>query len=178
MTLIFDETSGIILLEEISSKTLKKYNYEIVNKIETQIKEVQGLIKDIIEEIKMNKTEELMLNFAFLKFYRERCTRILKAYSFNRILLIDKISDLLSKEEIEIYQTISEAENSYLANFELNYSVKEPPIDLFIHVLCLEDCGIVFDNDECIELKKSRIYYIRKKSVEHLLKNNSLKIIN
>lgn len=177
MTNVFDEVSGKILLEEISNKTLKKFNYKNVNKVKSQIDRAQFLIRDIIEKIKKNKTDDLMLNFAFLKFYRERCTRILKAYFFNRLLMIDTISDLLSNDEVEIYETIKDAENRYYKIFNFDFNKREPPIDLFIHILCLEECGVVYDKDECIELRKNRIYYIRKKSVEHLLKENSIKII-
>jgi hypothetical protein len=174
---MLNDKSGLLLLDECN--VLRKYNYVLVQDIQDQINYADKLIEDL--KRKSVVTEETGLNFAFLKFYKERCKNILGVYTVKRFhLTTEDNTELLSEEELEKWNMIKEVENEYYKNFSYIKFVKDdaPPINIYVHILCIRDGGIIYDGDECVSILENRIYFVRQKSIEHLVKDGSVQIIN
>lgn len=174
---MLNDKSGLLLLDECN--VLRKYNYVLVQDIQDQINYAEKLIEDL----KRNSvvTEETGLNFAFLKFYKERCQNILGVYIVRRFLLTNEENlEFLNDEELEKWNKIKEAENEYYKTFSEIKFIKDdaPPINIYVHILCIRDGGVIYDGDECVDILENRIYFVRHKSIEHLVKDGSVELIN
>lgn len=184
---MFHENTGSVLLDQMKQKQLVKYNSKDVNELQNEFK----IVTEKLEEIKIaastldDVTEELSVNFALLKAYKDRLSRIETAYHYDRFLKIqngffkkENMKENLSLDEIELLKNFSEITNEYLEPFKhLNLNDRHPPLDFYIQILTLEDCGAVMCENDFLDLKKDRIYFLKKSDVAHLLKKNMVKII-
>ena len=178
-------TAGQIL-DEMQSGTLKPYNSAAVNALKMELDFVQQKIEEIKREAEQNSiTEELSINFAIHKAYRDRNERILRAYAFFRSKIItwnyfakSDIKGCLSAAEVEFKNDVHEALDTYLAPYsDLNFFNNEPPLDFYVQVVTLEDCGLVLCGDDFIDLRKDRLYFLRKSDISHLISANLAKIL-
>jgi GINS complex subunit 1 len=120
-----------------------------------------------------------------LKHFRDRNDRRVRAYHFHRLGFIHlnslrrgNISHLLSPEEQECMKEYNSLISEYTAGFGmLDFSVAEPPIYFFVQVVTLDDCGVIMDEGGFMELKKDRIYSVRKSAISHLIGSGLIKII-
>jgi hypothetical protein len=178
--------SGTILLEDSKSKVLKPYNSENVRILEREaalLNIEMSKIKETAKETGIN--EELSLNYLVLKKYEERNERMKKAYLFNRALKMQKayfnkqkIEHLISNEEKGHFYEYKAFLDKYFSEYPyLDFFEDSPPLDLFVHVYTLQDCGVVLDGTEFIEMKKNRLYFLRKRVVRHLILNDYVKVI-
>lgn len=174
------------LLDEMKYNQFKKFNTADMNALEREMNFVQGKIDALKHEAETNDvTEALSVNFALLKAYSDRLERIAKAYRFYRFQRIgdsyfskENLRGLLAAGELEFHREFSAMADEYLSDYRhLNLNDRHPPLCLFVQILALEDCGTVMCGDEFIELKKERIYFLRKSDVSHLLTKNLVKII-
>lgn len=176
---------GTTILEDCKSKTIKPYRHtevkQLINEnlfLENQMEEIKLMAENEI-------SEEMSINYILLKSYQNRNTRIMKAYSFKRlgfiyksILSKEQINDFLSSEEEDILKKYNESLKSYFNNFNsLDFSNDEPPLNFFVQIITLSDCGVIIDEGSFIELKKDRIYFVRKSAITHLINNNLVKVI-
>ncbi|KAM0681525.1 hypothetical protein GINT2_000038 [Glugoides intestinalis] len=183
---MLSEATGKDLLDEIKHDDFKRFNTSEVQRVEQELAQIHAKIEDIkriaeLEEI----TDELSVNFALLKSYKDRLERILRAYRFFRLIKIQDnhfqqksmASSICSYEQefLEGFVTISD---TYLKEFHhLLLSDRHPPLNFFVQILALEDCGAIMCGDDFIDLKKDRIYFLKKSDVTHLLKRKLVKII-
>lgn len=182
--MIFGE-AGSCLLEDLKSSALKPYRHAEVKAIQgenghldTKMEEIRRLAGDGI-------SEELSVNYVMMKYFKERNERILRSYKFHRSLsLFDgffsakKTPDMLSCEEEEYMERCYDILGEYLEPFaHFDFTMSTPPIQFFVQIITLEDCGVVMDEGDLIELKKDRIYFIKRSSVSHLIGNGLVRII-
>lgn len=183
---MFSEETGRDLLDEIKHKEFKRFNSDEVAALKHEIEETKTKIdalKRIAEEGEV--TMELSINFALLKAYKERNERILRAYRLFRFQKIeehhfnkDLSLDLMIPDELVFLDEFKEISARYLDSFRhLSLNDRAPPLDFFVQILTLEDCGAVLCGDDFVELKKDRIYFLKKSDVIHLLKKNLVKIV-
>jgi len=179
------EENGKALLDDIRASELKPYNVREVNKIENGLAQVEKEIEKIKERAKISVDEKLSMNYVVYKAYKERCRRILDAYKMHRLRRIyesylqrKEINSLLSMPEVhlktECYRILDEYLEPYL---HLDLYDREPPLNLYVQVMVLEDCGMVMVGKDFVELKRGRLYYLNKKDISHLLNNEVIKII-
>lgn len=164
---------GTILLRDIIAKS-KKYNYKACKSLEIENKEIQKELDKISSVNDVEITVETSINFMILKKYEERNTRIFKNYIKYRFdnKLVETVEE---NEEMVKYNTVY---NQYINNFPfLDFSVVEPPLNLFIRVIVLENCGAVMIDDDFIQLKEGVILFVKKNAVKHLLEKGCIKII-
>lgn len=183
---MLSEETGKDLLDEIKHKEFKRYNSNGVMILTREIEETKikiDALKRIAEEREV--TLELSMNFALLKSYKERNERILRAYRLFRFQTIqehyfnkDLSQDLMIPDELAFLDDFREISTKYLENYGyLSLNDRAPPLDFFVQILTLEDCGAVLCGDDFIELKKDRIYFLKRSDIIHLLKKNFVKII-
>ncbi|KAF7675944.1 DNA replication complex GINS protein PSF1 [Astathelohania contejeani] len=176
--------AGLNLLN--ACKNLRSYDHKNVSKLleENRILETKmKALKDTIDEF--NITEEISTNYFLLKRFEDRNKRILRAYLFWRSLRIQEsyftknnIRYFLSNDEKTHYAKYQILVGEYLNNFKyLDFFSNDPPLELFVHVLTLEDCGVILDENVFIELKKGRLYFVKKKSILHLLNRNMIQLV-
>lgn len=183
---MLSEATGKDLLDEIKHDEFKRFNTTEVQRVQQEITLVQAKIEDIkriaeLEEI----TDELSMNFALLKSYKDRLERILRAYKFFRLLKIQEnhfqqrsIVESICSYEQEFLDEFIVLSDSYLKDFtHLSLNDRHPPLNFFVQILALEDCGAIMCGDDFIDLKKDRIYFLKKSDVIHLLKRKLVKII-
>ncbi|ELA42747.1 uncharacterized protein VICG_00062 [Vittaforma corneae ATCC 50505] len=174
------------LLDEIKHNQFKKFNTAEVASLEREMAIVQSKIDDIKLRAEVNEiTESLSINFALLKAYKDRLERIHKTYKLFRLKRIqdsyfskENVVEFLAPHELEFYKNFSDAVGEYLADFKhLALTDRHPPLDFFVQILALEDCGVVLCGDEFVELKKDRIYFLKKSDIAHLLTKKLVKVI-
>ncbi|EOB12181.1 hypothetical protein NBO_508g0032 [Nosema bombycis CQ1] len=152
------------------------YNDQVVSEIQNRIENINQEMTRIKESIQGDDIPTtISINYILLTFYKNRCKRILRAYHFQRLLNLKNFF-ILNEKEKKLHKSIKEIENEYLSCFDLNYEGKVPLLS-FIKIMTLKDCGLVYDGDELVDLKKGRIYFIKRKAIEHLLEGGYLKIV-
>lgn len=183
---MFSEDTGRIILDEIKQKSLKHYNIDQMNKIGAEIKEVATRMSSLKSRAEVSGvTEELSVNFAVLKAYMERLQRITRAYHYYRFKHIEaslfkkeKIKNFLTTTEIDYEGEFSAMANECLEDYQgLALSYRSPPLDFYVQILTLEECGIVLCDEDFLDLKKGRIYFLKKSDVSHLVDRGAAKII-
>ncbi|ORD92913.1 hypothetical protein A0H76_2924 [Hepatospora eriocheir] len=139
---------------------------------------------EIENSYKENESNEILINFALLKEYKERNDMIVNAYKFNRLLKIeDRIHtnidyNCLSNDEISFLKDYKFIMKEYFKKYKfLDIKNRNVSINLYVQILVLEDCGVVYTDNDFIDLKKDHIYYLKKNDINHLLKNDLIKII-
>lgn len=185
---MFSENTGKDLLDEMKLKEIKLYNVQDINKIKSEILEIDVKIESLKNIVALNDnevTKELSANYSMLKSYKDRLIRIEKSYHFFRFLKIQKnyflkkdIKKFLNLNETEFEKEFSLLCNDYFEKYKhLSLADRTPPLDFYVQILTLEDCGLIISGDEFIELKKNKIYFLKKSDIIHLLDKNKIKII-
>ncbi len=78
---------------------------------------------------------------------------------------------ILSQREIDYFSQYNDILNEYNYSMDLDLSSDiEPPKDLFIEVLVLEDCGEILTENGPVTMNKGLRPYIRRSDVEHLIR--------
>lgn len=143
-----------------------------------------------MEDIKLlaenNEIDEaLSINYMVLKNFKERNLRIMRAYKFKYILKIQSscfspnTEDIKSSRYVEIAKKIRHLVDGRNEEFDfLVFSKSDPPLNMYVRILTLRDCGVVMDGDSFIELKKNRIYYLKTQNVEHLIHSKGVKLLS
>lgn len=167
--------AGTMLLNDMRSKIKKQYNKEFFEKL---IQETE-LLKSEMQKIKDKaQTEEITtetsLNYMLLKKHEERNERIRKTYLYHRYT--NKYTD--TQNEKDYQQEYEQLYKQYLSTMPfLSFDISEPPIEMFVTILTLRDCGVVMVGDDIIEMKGNMIYHVKKSCVKHLIDSNYAKII-
>ena len=52
-----------------------------------------------------------------------------------------------------------------------------PPLDLYVQILTFEDCGMIWNGNNFIELQKDKIYFLKKSLISHLIVRGLVKQI-
>lgn len=176
---------GLRILEDIRSEVFETYRYSEVKDLKNENEYLDAKMNEIRVEVTDDVSEELSVNYIMLKYFRERNQRILRSYHFHRLnLLLDlffskeSVEHLLSAEEEEYFGTYDGMLKEYLRPFSaFDFITRSPPTQFFIQILTLEDCGLVMDEGTLVELKKDRIYFIKRSTVTHLINAGFVRII-
>lgn len=185
---MFSESTGRDLLDEMKFKELKPYNIQNINKIRSEVMEIDVRIEGLKNIVALNDnevTKEISANYSMLKSYKERLLRIEKAYSFSRHIKIQKnyftknnIKKYLNSSEMEFEKAYNSISSNYFEKYKhLSLSDRSPPLDYYVQILTFEDCGLIVSGEDLIELKKNKIYFLKKSDIIHLLGKNKIKII-
>lgn len=183
---MLSEDSGRELLDEMKYGALRTYNAEGVDRVNREIHFVQNRMDELkLRAERSQVTQELSINFALLKAYKERSQRILRAYVFSRLAKIadnyfnkEEIKNQLSVAELEFDRDCVNIHEEILESYKhLDIFSREPPLDFYVQVMTLEDCGVIMSGDGFIDLKKDRLYFLRKADIAHLITSNSVKIL-
>lgn len=183
---MLQEDTGKGLLDEMRQKTLQAYNTSQVSRVAVEIDYIDARIEDLKREAESNTVSEaLSVNFAILKACRERHVRILRAYHFHRMRLIcenyfekNSIKGLLSAAETEMERDSVEMLGEYLEKYRhLDLKNREPPLDFYVQIVTIENCGLVMNGDNFIDLKKGRLYFLKKADVAHLISKKLVRLI-
>ncbi|KAI4290947.1 GINS complex subunit 1 [Pancytospora philotis] len=180
------EESGKELLDEIRQKTLTRFNAGQVGQLHAEMEYVDEKIEALKATAETSDvSEELSINFAMLKTYRERCLRIVRAYRFARLLKIQNnyfckadIKSLLTPEEIQFESEYNKGLETYLDEYRhLDFRSREPPLSHYVQVVPLEDCGLVMSGEDFIELRKNRLYFLKKADIAHLINKGLVEMV-
>ncbi|ADM12415.1 uncharacterized protein Eint_100890 [Encephalitozoon intestinalis ATCC 50506] len=182
--MIFGE-AGTWLLEDLKSSVLKPYRHAEIKAIQGENGDLDKKMEEIRRAAGSGISEELSVNYVMMKHFKERNERIVRSYKFHRILgLFDcffgrkETSGILSPEEEECAEEYYATLKEYLEPFaDMDFTTETPPTQFFVQVITLEDCGVVMDEGDLIELKKDRIYFIKKSSIAHLISDGLVRII-
>lgn len=167
--------AGTQLLMDLKSDTIKPFNtkaFDDINKEIVYLQEEMQKIKDLAETEEI--TIEMSLNYMMLKKYEERNIRVKKNYLYHRYN--NNMND--TEKEKEYNKEYNKLYDEYFSEYNfIDLNLKDPPIDLFISILTLRDCGAVMVGDEIVDMKKDKIYFVKRSCVKHLIENNFVKII-
>ncbi|KAH9411416.1 hypothetical protein HK407_05g09340 [Ordospora pajunii] len=177
--------AGLRLLEDARSNMLKPYRHREIRMLCDENTRLCEMMDELKRKAGNEVSEELSVNYIMLKYTKERNERILRAYWFHRSMHLfhcffsgECNAGLLSSDELEYTSKYNSILREYLLDFSvLDFTESMPPIDFFVSVITLEDCGVVMDADDVLELRKDRIYFIRKGTVAHLIKNGFVRIV-
>ncbi|KAL6122858.1 hypothetical protein NUSPORA_00119 [Nucleospora cyclopteri] len=176
------------ILREIKHGTILKYNTVAISSLNEENEYIDSLINGLNEEASTmgDIANEISINFAILHKYKERNKRILKTYNLDRLLKINEnISNhsfldesLLSLDEVDYARCLKEIDEEYFADYDyLNVSDTKVPLDFFVQILALEDCGIIMSGDEFVDVKKDHIYFLKKTDITHLIEKKFVQVI-
>ncbi|KAM0678183.1 hypothetical protein BDAP_001197 [Binucleata daphniae] len=171
------------LISDSLSKTFKNYNknYDLL-KLQTD------LIIEKLEHVKNNTNPENIsveesLNFLFLKNQIDRNTRILKTYKYKRCkkienAVVNKINlQNMCEMDIEYKKDFENLYNEYLTNIGIEFDT-ELPLNFFVTIVPIKDCGCIMINNELVQLENDKMYYVKRKSIKHLIDDKKVKVIN
>ncbi|CAD25814.1 similarity to HYPOTHETICAL PROTEIN YDI3_yeast [Encephalitozoon cuniculi GB-M1] len=182
--MLFGE-AGLCLLEDLRSDVLRPYRRLEIKAIEGENEHLDARMEEIKQLAGSGISEELSVNYVMMKYFKERNERILRSYKFHRsAALFDsffskkKTVGMLSHEEEEHAEKYSNMLREYLEPFKhIDFTVQAPPVQFFVQVITLRDCGVVMDEGDLIELKKDRIYFMKKNAIVHLIDSGFVRII-
>lgn len=178
--------SGLALLDEIRLESFRLYNSREVMRLDTEMAYVSKKINEMKQQAaKGVVNEELSVNFVLLKSYHDRCLRIRRAYIWYRIRVIEQnyfkkedIQDLMSADELAYKNRFTELLDEYLSEYRhLDLVHRDVPLNFYVQIFTLEDCGLVMCGKELMDLKKHRIYFLKRSDVAHLLDRQMARII-
>lgn len=177
--------AGLSLLEDAKADSLRAHAQAEIKTLESENARLEARMEEIKERVADEISEELSVNYIMLKYFRERNKRILRCYSFHRVqLLFDAffskmhVGHLLSCDEEDLARRYHAVLRDYLDSFPmLDFSAREPPIQFFVQIVTLEDCGLVMDGESLVELRKNRIYFIKRSAVMHLINEGLVQIV-
>lgn len=168
--------SGSKLLRIIQIAQFSKSDEELVAEMEEENRIIQNKMVWIRENTgEDDVNEEISLNYMLLKNFLNRNMRILRNYKFWRIQTVQS-SVLQGKEPygyLQYLQLCKDVKSAMELRYQefpfIEFVEGKPPLDLYVQILTLDDCGVVMDGDEFLELKKNRVYFLRRKAVDHLI---------
>ncbi|TBU00004.1 hypothetical protein CWI38_0504p0020 [Hamiltosporidium tvaerminnensis] len=179
--------SGIELLNDCKMKVLTPINKISLQKIESENNLLEEKMKEVREKAERNEvSEKLSTDYFLLKKFKERNERIRIAYQFSRCIKIqnnyfkkDKIQHLLSDEENKHSFQSKQIFDEYFSEFGiLDFIDEDPPLNNFVQILTLDNCGVVLDGNDFLEMKKNKLYFVKKKNIKHLIDQGLVKMIN
>ena len=171
------------MFTEIKCRNLTKYNTSVVNALVDEINYLTAHTEELNEKaISKNEiTKEIESNFVLLQSYKERNERLHKIYHFDRLLKIEE--KILSNENIN-KEMLSIDENEFVKEFKdalsdlfnpiLDFNNQSLPISFYVHVVALKDCGVILTGEEFVDIKKNRIYFIKRNDINHLIEDGSM----
>lgn len=177
--------AGTCLLEDLKSSTARPYRHAEVRAVLAEGQHLDTKMDEIRQQAGTGMSEELSVNYVLMKYFKERNERILRSYRFHRsVMLFDEffsregVAGMLSQDEEDYADRLHALLDKYLEPFSiLDFTVSTPPIQFFVQVVTLEDCGVVMDEGDLIELKKNRVYFIKKSTIAHLINNGFVRVI-
>lgn len=183
---MLSENTGKDLLNEMKWNSFSLYNTQQLFKLRNEQLEVEGKI-DELKNIASSGgvTTELSINFALLRAYNDRLTRIEKAYHWFRLQRVmdnyfvkNNIKNILSTNEIEFERKYGKLCDKYFKDYKhIGLIDRSPPLEYFVQIITLQDCGMILCSNEMIELKKNTIYFLKKSDIIHLICKNKVEII-
>jgi len=183
---MLSEDLGRELLEEMKQKSLRPFNMRQVGRLEAEIEYVDAKLEALKREAAHSEvSESLSVNFAALKAYRDRDVRILRAYKFFRMRKIqdnyfDKhdIKRLLSTDEQCFENAYGDVLDGYLEDYRhLDFRSRDPPLNFYVQIMTLENCGLIMSGSDFIDLKKGRLYFLKMRDIAHLIDKKLVKIV-
>ncbi|EJW03205.1 hypothetical protein EDEG_02420 [Edhazardia aedis USNM 41457] len=195
--------AGKKLLNDLKSSDILPYNFNTVNALQIE----NELLRREMEDLKLHAegneiTTELSINYIVLRNLILRNERIFHGYLFHRYVNIG--NSILNNEckYLNSHQSNhkKEAKNNFLRNlcddektylniyqnaykkyksefWFIDFDTTEPPLELFICIFTNEDCGVIMCGNDMVELKKHKLYHLRKKYIQHLIESRKIKII-
>ncbi|KAI5170500.1 GINS complex subunit 1 [Pancytospora epiphaga] len=182
---MLSEDVGRELLEEMRQKQIQQYNSQRVGHLEAEIEHVNSKLEFLKRKAASSEvSESLSVNFAILKAYKDRNMRILRAYRFYRMGKIQEnyfakkdIKRLLCTDEQGFENIYNEIIDEYLDDYRhLDFRSREPPLDYYVQIVTLENCGLIMSGNSFIDLKKGRLYFLKMKDIAHLIDNKLVMI--
>lgn len=167
---------GYELIQDIRTTAKKPFNSQAFNKLSKETLSFQHkmqAIKTIAENEEI--TTEMSINFMLLKKYEERNERIRKTYIRHRFLNREMCCNFTEKE-CSFYKEYDSMYEEYTSEFGF-YNECSVPLKLFVRVMAVKECGVVKISDQILELEIDKVYFLRRKYVEHLISNGCLKIV-
>lgn len=177
------------LFLEIKDSKLNKYNVFLINNLLKEISYLDNEISKLNDQVKDvdEITNEISINYALLQKYKDRDERLYHIYHFNRIIKIQQIildkkhmdNDLLTIDEIKFVEKFKELYDEYCIDLEcIDFNNTDLPLDFYVQIIALDDCGTILSGDEFIDIIKNRIYFIKKNDIYHLIEKKLVKILN
>ncbi|KAG0437232.1 hypothetical protein DMUE_3809 [Dictyocoela muelleri] len=171
------------LLKEAQKKELLPYNHKLSTSLDQILERLSEKISEIRNTHPSLLTQQLSIKYILLKNLFERCQKIKELYKKSRerkirkkILNKNLDKSNLSNDELMYAEKYLEEISNFYDYYEIfDYSLMKPPIDYFVQVLVNEDC--VFFDDEVVELKKGRMYFLKRKLIEQLIENGYVNIL-
>lgn len=116
--------------------------------------------------------------YLFFHFFSIFLTNLISFFIFYPFLLLFLtlnhtyfINALYKAREIEYFSDYNEILNEYYSELNLELGADlQPPSDLLIEVLVLEDCGEILTENGLINLNKGTRQFMRRSDVEHLIR--------
>lgn len=171
------------LIRDSISKSFKSFNanyFLLLSQTNSLIESLDYIKNNTNPE---NISVEESLHFLFLKNQIDRNTRILKTYKYKRCkkieqAVIKKIQLENANEEDKNYKgEFEDIYNTYLSDLGMRLDC-EIPLDFFVTVVPLKECGCILINNEVVELEIDKMYFVKRKSIKHLIESGRMKIID
>lgn len=172
----------------IDLKTIKSFDTKNYKNLIEENKILQRKLKSIEDLEERDLTESKSIDYVLITKQVSRNKRILDAYVYHRRMkIIENVFDSKRHElagflnedeemfEKKFLKLISKVKKDY--DFDLNLFSQEAPNELFVQIFCKEDCGIVINEGEIIELKANSVFFLKKESIRHLINTDKIKII-
>ena len=178
--------TGRSLLDEMRVGLFGQYDEVELAKLDREIEYTAGIMEDMKRKASSgNINEEISINYFIIKAHHERCVRIKSAYIWNRLMRIEqnyykkeKIRHMMNRDEMEFEKEFMEITEEYLEAYkQLDLNHRDIPLNFYVQIYTLVDCGIVMCGDELINLQKDRIYFMRRSEVAHLIDKKMAKIV-
>ena len=177
------------LFLEIKNSKLNKYNVFLINKLLEEINYLDDEISKLNNQVKdVNEiTNEISVNYALLQKYKDLDERLYHIYHFNRIIKIQQLildkkhinNEILTIDEIKFCHKFKELYDEYCIDLEcVDFKNTDLPLDFYVQIIALDDCGTILSGDEFIDIIKNRIYFIKKSDICHLIEKKLVKILN
>lgn len=171
------------LIKEASKKELTPFNNKLITLLDQTNAKLSAEISEIRNTNPSSLTQKLSIKYMFLKSLFERNMKIKDFYQKSRHKKIrDKVlsknldKTFLTKDEREYAENYADELSNFFSFYEIfDYSVAKPPIDYFVQIFAVDDC--VFFDDDIVELKKGRMYFLKRKLVEKLIENGVVKVL-
>lgn len=167
---------GYELIQDI--RTLGKKSFNIVsfrklNDITQSLRQKMQKIRKLAETETI--TTEMSINFMLLKKYEEMNERIRKTYIrhrfLNRHLCIN-----FTENENNFYREYDFIFEEYKNEFQF-FNECSVPLEFFVRVMAVKECGVVKIKDQIIEIEVDRVYFLRRKYIEHLIENGCMRVV-
>ncbi|KAI5180035.1 hypothetical protein NEOKW01_0364 [Nematocida sp. AWRm80] len=162
-----EEVLNTLLLRSVSDKEYNRLLQEIDLK--------KKLLEQISVELQNNSTsKELSIGYLLQKREIERIERIQRIIKRERIREIE--TNRIKSEYLAKYQKIENKYKEYYCT--LNFNNREVPVEHYVHVQVIEECGLIEMDNDLIETQKNSLYYLRKKDIQHLIYQGKMKVVH